>query len=565
MSGPIARPLFRKVAAFVAGPLSPVSGNLTSRPGKSRAALEQELDDCRRELADAEAQRSAISGVLQLISRSAFDLQAVLTTLVDLVGRLCRAENVQIFLRDGTVYRLAAHNGFSPEYQDYVRQHPISPGRGTLVARTALELAAVSIPDVLPILNIPGAKARLAGFRALLGIPLLRDGDCVGVMALTRQTPVAFTPKEVALGANFADQAVIAIENVRLFTEVETRSRELAEALEQQTATSEVLQVISRSSFDLQTVLDTLIESVTRLCNADHSWLFLREHDHFRFVASFGHEAEVHKRISDYLKPRPVPMDRGSVTGRTALEGTVVQVADVLADPDYTWSEAQRIGGYRAALGVPLLREGRVTGVMFIAKTRPGLFTGRQVAHASTFADQAVIAIENSRLFDEVRTRTRELQEALEYQTATSEVLSVISRSPSMVQPVLQAIVDTAARLCAAEYALAYLREADGRFHTVAANNAEAALYRFAVEHPLGAWARLPDRANGARRPLRSCRGLSRRPGIRASRVSTHRQVSHHAGRAAGPGRRGGRRPRAPSQRRRPVLRTTDGARDHLC
>src|SRR5215217_5688340 len=163
----------------------------------------------------------------------------------------------------------------------------------------------------------------------------------------------------------------------------------------------------------------------------------------------------------------------GKVTGRTAIEAKVVHVPDVLADPDYTWSEAQRLGGYRAALGVPLLREGRVTGVIFVAKELPGPFTDKQIELARTFADQAVIAIENVRLFEEVQVRTQELQESLDYQTATSDVLGVISRSPSKIEPVLQVIVDTAARLCAAEYALAYLLKADGRYHTVAANNAD--------------------------------------------------------------------------------------------
>src|SRR5215475_5183674 len=238
--------------------------------------------------------------------------------------------------------------------------------------------------------------------------------------------------------------------------QLETCRRELAEAREQQAATAEVLKVISRSAFDLQLVLDTLVESAVRLCDADHAWLFKREGEFFRWVTSFGHATDVRAQLRDYFKPRKVPVDRGSITGRAAMEARAVHVPDVLADPEYTWSGAQKIGGYRAALGVPLLHKGTVVGVIFVAKTVPQPFTAKQIELVTTFADQAVIAIENTRLLNELRQRTDDLSELLEQQTAASQVLQVISSSTGELEPVFQAILASATRTCDAKFGLLY-------------------------------------------------------------------------------------------------------------
>src|SRR5262245_17582552 len=238
-------------------------------------------------------------------------------------------------------------------------------------------------------------------------------------------------------------------------TDLKQKEAQLQEALGQQTATADALRVISRSNFELPKVLDTLVESATRLCDADHAWLFQREGEHFRWRASFGHATNVHECIKDFFKTRPVLADRGSATGRAALEGKVVHIPDVLLDAEYTYGEAQKIAGYRAALGVPLLRQGDVIGVIFVAKIAPQPFTEKQIELVTTFADQAVIAIENSRLFSELR-------ESLQQQTATADVLKVISSSPGELEPVFQAMLENAVRICGASFGMLFRFEDAG-------------------------------------------------------------------------------------------------------
>src|SRR3954449_5283698 len=285
-------------------------------------------------------------------------------------------------------------------------------------------------------------------------------------MVLSRTRVEPFSTKQIELVTTFADQAVIAIENVRLFNEVQMRTEDLSESLQQQTATSDVLKVISRSTFDLQTVLQTLIESAAQLCEADLGNIWRPKGAAYHLAATFavsGKQKE-HSQNVKYLGSIGLEPGRGSIVGRVLLERKTIQVHDVQADPEYELSEVIRIGDYRTVLGVPLLREGVPIGVIFLTRCIVRPFTEKQIALVSTFADQAVIAIENARLFSEVQARTEELSESLQQQTATADVLKVISRSTFDLQTVLQTLVESAAHLCDAERAT-ITRQKEGAFY----------------------------------------------------------------------------------------------------
>jgi signal transduction histidine kinase len=268
----------------------------------------------------------------------------------------------------------------------------------------------------------------------------------VGIYTLAEVKP--FTDKQIALVETFADQAAIAIDNVRLLDE-------LRQSLQQQTATADVLKVISRSTFDLQTVLDTLVESAVRLCASDHAWLFRRDGDVYRFAASYGHSKEEHERVKRYMLNYELSPGRGSVSGRALLECRPVQIVDVLADVEYTLHDVQKIGNYRTRLGIPLLREGVPIGVLALTRSEPQPFTEKQIDLLVTFADQAVIAIENVRLFDEVQTRTRELSQSVGELRALGEVGQVIN-STLDVETVLTTIVVKAVQLSGTEAGAIY-------------------------------------------------------------------------------------------------------------
>ena len=370
------------------------------------ARLLRELRERTHDLEQSLEYQTATSDVLQVISRSTFDLQPVLDTLVETAARLCAAEMAFIWRRDGDLYRMAASVGFSVEAIAVVRANPVTPGRGTITGRAALTRSVVHIPDARADPEYAwGAFLDAAQTPTMLSVPLLREGEPLGVMTLARQRVEPFTERQIELVRTFADQAVIAIENARLLNELRDRTRDLQESLEYQTATSDVLQVISQSTFDLEPVLQTVLDTAMRLCGNTQGEIFRLQNGLYRMAVSFGMEP-AYRDIEARLA---IPPGADTLVGRTALARRPVQIIDPYADPDYAPKEDAHVGEMGSMLGVPLLREGVPIGVICTARRKIEPFTDKQIELVTTFADQAVIAIENARLFNELRERTDEL------------------------------------------------------------------------------------------------------------------------------------------------------------
>ena len=399
---------------------------------------------------EALEQQAATAEILHVIGNSPADLEPVFRTILSNASRLCQASVGAIFLFDGEVLTNVAHQNASREFAQFLNRSDRRPSRETTTRRCALERRTVHTADLMNDPDYaPPEFQRRENVRAALSVPMIRNSVLIGVITLWRHVTTAFTDRQIALVQTFADQAVIAIENVRLFKELQARNVEITESLEQQTATADILSVINSSPTDLQPVFDAILEKAIRLCDAHMGHLRLYDGENFLDVTQRGAKAEYAKFLSERGAFRP---PRGGVYARMTAERRPLQIADIRNSSEYRdgirgVTALVELGGARTFIVVPMLKDGRVVGGISIYRPDVRPFTQKQIDLVSTFANQAVIAIENVRLFKELEVRNKDLSETLEQQTATAEILRVMSNSPADVQPVFEAIVQSGIRL----------------------------------------------------------------------------------------------------------------------
>src|SRR5262245_8651703 len=444
------------------------------------AGKETNIERLIRERDDALEQLASTSDVLKVISRSTFDLQAVLDALIATAAQLCRADMGILRRRVGDVFELAATCGVKTEWRKVIADHPNRPGRHSIIGRAAASGKTVQVADVLEDPEyVNTATQTLIGFRAILVTPMVRDGSLIGTLGFFKLKPGLFSPKQVGLIENFAAQAVIAIENTRLLNELRQRTDDLSEALEQQTATSEVLKIISGSPDELEPVFQAMLGNATRICQAQFGALFRYENDAFYPATSAGvpHAlAEFWQQRASFLPPA------GSHLDPLLTKRGVILTYDAAAEP--VPGAPARLGGARSLVAVPMFKDDALVGAIVICRQEVKPFTEKQIALLSNFASQAVIAIENARLLNELRQRTDDLSESLEQQTATSEVLKVISSSPGELDRVFKEMLKKATQICGASFGTLLLFE-DNAFRRVAAHNAPHEYVQFADREPI--------------------------------------------------------------------------------
>ena len=441
----------------------------------SPTELQKQLAARTRELAEALEQQAATSEVLQVISSSRGELGPVFQAMLENATRICEADFGNLLLYEGNAFRIAARiaapHGAAPAWAELQRGDPtVHPHPKDALARVVRTKRLQHVADLrTEEAYVEGDRsvvglADVAGARTVLVVPMLKENELIGVLAIYRREVRPFTEKQIELVQSFADQAVIAIENARLLNELRRRTDDLSQALEHQTATGEILASIGGAITDAKPVFDAIVRNLRRLFGTRLAMVQILK-DGMVHLAAAGHEQEFEKLVAQF----PRPLDESTGSGGVMLSKQAVQFAPVAGNPavPVVTQQFARELGFNAVIYAPMIREGMVIGAIGAARHEPKPFDDKQVALIKAFADQAVIAIENVRLFDEVQARTRELTEALEQQTATSEVLKVISRSPTNIQPVLDAVGENAARLCQANNAVIFRLE-DGLLRQVA-------------------------------------------------------------------------------------------------